>query len=239
MKAKMTRLWAVLLSGMVLTGILTGCGTEENTAEETTDATEVAESENQPEVAESEQVVMPLYPLESAQDALADGGYSVSFTADNLVQTETGYDLTVEVFEYDRYEMNDIEQLAPGSQIQVCNETVTVEKVENNTETGFVMINGGIEEGGLELKEEDGLYRMITMDDYPVYYSVGKVTIPLSEEVTLEDHVDWNKEPDGEVYDLAGLVEIVRSDDTYFTCANTVITVRQEQIVQIIRYWTP
>ena len=217
MKAKMTRLWVVLLGGMLLTGILAGCGTE----------------------AESEQVIMPLYPLESAQDALADGGYSVSFTADNLVQTETGYDLTVEVFEYDRYEMKNIEQLAPGSQIQVCNEIVTVEKVENNTETGFVMINGGIEEGGLELKEEDGLYRTITMDDYPVYYSVGKVTIPLSEEVTLEDHVDWDKEPDGEVYDLAGLVEIVQSDDTYFTCANTVITVRQEQIVQIIRYWTP
>ena len=35
--------------------------------------------------------VMPLYPMESVEDAFADGGYSVDFTAADLVKTGDGY----------------------------------------------------------------------------------------------------------------------------------------------------
>lgn len=70
-----------------------------------------------------------------------------------------------------------------------------------------------VKNDGIELMEEDGLYRTVTFDNYPIYYSVGKVTIPL---------------PDA-----------IKNSDTTFNCNNSVITVRQEQIVQIIRYWIP
>ena len=211
-------LLVIMLVGAVLTvGAATGCGTSAPDAEIGTNTEE------------SEAVVKPLYPLETAQDALADGGYSVSFTADDLIKTDAGYELTVEVYEYDRYEMEAIDNLESGSKIQFCNKEITVDKVEK--ETGYIQINGGIENDGIELMEEDGVYRTVTVDDYPVYYSVGKVTIPLSDDVTFEDQAGSEQESD--------LPDAIENSDISFGCNNTVITVRQEQIVQIIRYWVP
>ena len=221
-------LLVTMLVGAVLTvGAATGCGASAPDAEIGTNTEE------------SEAVVKPLYPLETAQDALADGGYSVSFTADDLIKTDGGYKLTVEVYEYDRYEMEAIDNLANGSKIQFCNKEITVDKVEKNSETGFIQINGGIENDGIELMEEDGLYRTVTVNDYPVYYSVGKVTIPLSDDVTFEDQAGSEQESDLPIVELKDLPNAIENSDISFICNNTVITVRQEQIVQIIRYWFP
>lgn len=225
-------LLVTMLVGVVLTVVAaTGCGAS------APDAETMVNTETGTNTEESEAVVKPLYPLETAQDALADGGYSVSFTADDLMKTDAGYELTVEVYEYDRYEMEAIDNLANGSKIQFCNKEITVDKVEK--ETGFIQINGGIENDGIELMEEDGLYRTVTVDDYPVYYSVGKVTIPLSDDVTFEDQAGSEQESDLPIVELKDLPDAIENSDISFTCNNTVITVRQEQIVQIIRYWVP
>ena len=221
-------LLVTMLVGVVLTVVAaTGCGASAPDAEIGTNTEE------------SEAVVKPLYPLETAQDALADGGYSVSFTADDLMKTDAGYELTVEVYEYDRYEMEAIDNLESGSKIQFCNKEITVDKVEKNSETGFVLINGGIENDGIELMEEDGVYRTVTFNDYPVYYSVGKVTIPLADDITFEDQAASEQESDQTIVGLKDLPDAIENSDISFGCNNTVITVRQEQIVQIIRYWVP
>ena len=240
-----------LLAAMLVAGLITACSSSREKAESATsqpDAAEAEQSTAQSDTAEAMQsadpqgsgnVVSPLYPLSDAQDALADGGYSVSFTADDFVQTDAGYELTVEVYEYDRYDPKDIETLTEGSQIQVCNHLITVKTVGKDPETECIAINGGMDEGGIELREEDGLYRTVTVNDYPVYYSIGKLTIPVSEEITFEDHADLDKGPDGEVFYLKDLPEALKSYYDSFYCTDTVITVRQEQIVQIIRYWVP
>lgn len=223
MKKKKNFLPAMFLV-VALAVFAAGCGSSEPAADEgNTDA----------------ETVMPLYPLESAEDALADGGYSVGFTAGNLVQGENGYELTAEVFDYDKYDTADVEKLEKGSKIQICNEEVTIDTIETEEDGSYVTINGGIENGGYELKKEDGIYRTITMDDYPVYYSVGTVTIPVAEDVTFEDHSDWDKEPDGETGGMESLIAALDRDDAAFSCANTVITVRDERVVQVIRYWIP
>ena len=225
-------LLVTMLVGAVLTvGAATGCGAS------APDAEIGVNTETGTNTEESEAVVKPLYPLETAQDALADGGYSVSFTADDLIKTDGGYELTVEVYEYDRYEMEAIDNLESGSKIQFCNKEITVDKVEK--ETGYIQINGGIENDGIELMEEDGLYRTVTVDDYPVYYSVGKVTIPLSDDVTFEDQAGSEQESDLPIVELKDLPNAIENSDISFICNNTVITVRQEQIVQIIRHWVP
>lgn len=231
-------LLVIMLVGTVLTvSAATGCGASAPDAEigvntETGTNTKTGtNTETGTNMKESEAVVKPLYPLETAQNALADGEYSVSFTADDLIKIYGGYKLTVEVYEYDRYEMKDIDNLANGSKIQFCNKEITVDKVEKNSETGFIQINGGIENDGIELMEDDGLYRTVTDNDYPVYYSVGKVTIPLSDDVTFEDQAGSEQESD--------LPNAIENSDISFSCNNTVITVRQGQIVQIIRYLVP
>lgn len=242
---KKNLLAAVLVGTMLITAAAAGCGTSapdvepmENTESEG-DTEIVGDTETGTGTEEAGTVVRPLYPLEKAQDALADGGYSVSFTADDLAKTDAGYELTVEVYEYDRYEMEAIDNLVGGSKIQFCNKEIAVDKVEKDSETGYIKINGGVENDGIELMEEDGLYRTVTLDDYPVYYSVGKVTIPLSEDVTFEDQADSEQESDLPAAGLKDLPDAIENSDTPFSCNNTVITVRQEQIVQIIRYWVP
>lgn len=222
---KKNLLAAILVGTVLITVVATGCGTSAPKAE-----TKV-NTETGTNTKKTETVVKPLYPLETAQDALADGGYSVSFTADDLVKTDTGYELTVEVYEYDRYEMEAIDNLVNGVKIRFCNKEITVDKVEKDSETGFIQINGGIDNDGIELMEEDGVYRTVTSNNYPVYYSVGKVTIPLSDDITFEDQANSEQESE--------LPDAIENSDTSFSCYNTVITVRQEQIVQIIRYWVP
>lgn len=227
---KKNSLVTILVGTMLTVVAATGCGASApNVENEVNTGTEI----------NAEVVVKPLYPLETAQDALADGGYSVSFTADDLVKTDAGYELTVEVYEYDRYEMEAIDNLVNGSKIQFCNKVITVDKVEKNSETGLIQINGGVENDGMELREEDGLYRTVTLDDYPVYYSVGKVTIPLSDDITFEDQANSEQESEQPIVELKDLPAAIENSDTEFTCGNTVITVRQEKIVQIIRYWVP
>ena len=181
--------------------------------------------------------VMPLYPMESVEDAFADGGYSVDFTAADLVKTGDGYSLTAEIYDYDRYELEDIQGLKEGDQIQVCRKPVTVESIRRDN--GTVIINGGIESGGVELIEDDGLYRTYAMDDHPIYYDLGTITLPVSTDCTFEDHADLEQEPDGLVYEYEDVPAAIQASETPFNCYNTVITVRQEQVVQIIRYWIP
>ena len=67
---------------------------------------------------------MPLYPLESAESAVADGGYAVAFSAADLKKTEDGYTLTAEIYDYDRYEMEEIDNLKQGGRIQICQQPV-------------------------------------------------------------------------------------------------------------------
>lgn len=228
------KILVMLFALTVAAGSLTGCSGEEKKEEAVAE-----ESVEETESGNEEAVVMPLYPLESAQDALADGGYSVYFTAENLISEGEGYALDVEVFEYDRYEKEAIEGLKAGSQIQICQETVTVETVEFDEESAYVYINGTIEENGYELCEEDGLYRTNSMVGYPMYYSVGRITIPVSLEATFEDQskVDYGEE--GVVYTYDEMFDAIRNDTGVFGANSTVITVRGGEIVQIIRYWVP
>lgn len=81
--------------------------------------------------------------------------------------------------------------------------------------------------------------RTYAMDDHPIYYDLGTITLPLSTDCTFEDHADLEHEPDGLVYEYEDVPAAIQASETPFNYYNTVITVRQEQVVQIIRYWIP
>ena len=177
---------------------------------------------------------MPLYPLESAEDAVADGGYAVAFSAADLKKTEDGYTLTAEIYDYDRYEMEEIDNLKQGDRIQIYNQPVTVESII--AEDGTVHINGGTEAGGVDLVEEDGIYRTNGSDGQPLYYDLGSLTLSLSKDCTFEDQADLQGESEGTVYEYPELPAAIEKSGEPFRAVDTVITVRMEQIVQIIRY---
>ena len=217
--------WIGMLLGMAVLA-LAGCG---NAAEKATD-------------------VMPLEPVYAAEasDQMPDGSYAVAFQTTDLQQTADGYALTMEFYDYDRYAEDDILNLQEGDTIQVQKETVKVKTVElEQNETGavtYAVINGGIEEGGFELTTDDiwGGYRTVTMDDYPLYYSIGSATLPISRDMTLQDCSDYETLPDGLVTTYADLPGgITENANDNWNMTGTEITVRDGQIVQIIRHWTP
>ena len=177
---------------------------------------------------------MPLYPLESAEDAVADGGYAVAFSAADLKKTEDGYTLTAEIYDYDRYEIEEIDNLKQGDRIQICKQPVTVESII--AEDGTVHINGGTEAGGVDLVEDDGIYRTNGSDGQPLYYDLGSLTLSLSKDCTFEDQADLQGESEGTVYEYPELPAAIEKSGEPFRAVDTVITVRMEQIVQIIRY---
>ena len=177
---------------------------------------------------------MPLYPLESVESAVADGGYAVAFSAADLKKTEDGYTLTAEIYDYDRYEMEEIDNLKQGGRIQICQQPVAIGSITR--EDGTVHINGGTEAGGVDLVEDDGIYRTNGSDGQPLYYDLGSLTLPLSKDCTFEDQADLQDEYEGAVYEYPELSAAIEKSGEPFRAVDTVITVRMEQIVQIIRY---
>jgi len=177
---------------------------------------------------------MPLYPLESAESAVADGGYAVAFSAADLKKTEDGYTLTAEIYDYDRYEMEEIDNLKQGGRIQICQQPVAIGIITR--EDGTVHINGGTKAGGVDLVEDDGIYRTNGSDGQPLYYDLGSLTLPLSKDCIFEDQADLQGESEGAVYEYPELSAAIEKSGEPFRAVDTVITVRMEQIVQIIRY---
>ena len=177
---------------------------------------------------------MPLYPLESAESAVADGGYAVAFSAADLKKTEDGYTLTAEIYDYDRYETEEIDNLKQGGRIQICQQPVAIGSITR--EDGTVHINGGTKAGGVDLVEEDGIYRTNGSDGQPLYYDLGSLTLSLSKDCTFEDQADLQGESEGAVYEYPEVPAAIEKSGEPFRAVDTVITVRMEQIVQIIRY---
>ena len=177
---------------------------------------------------------MPLYPLESAESAVADGGYAVAFSAADLKKTEDGYTLTAEIYDYDRYEMEEIDNLKQGGRIQICQQPVAIGSITR--EDGTVHINGGTKAGGVDLVEDDGIYRTNGSDGQPLYYDLGSLTLSLSKDCTFEDQADLQGESEGAVYEYPEMLAAIEKSGEPFRAVDTVITVRMEQIVQIIRY---
>ncbi|MDY3038657.1 MAG: hypothetical protein SOR88_01005 [Roseburia inulinivorans] len=240
-----TAVICIMTAGMAVSG----CGkkTQDQTeqpvqTEQTEDTkqsenTEQVEQTEEPEQNASSGVIMPLNAMESIIDTLPDGEYAAHFEAKDFAETADGYELTVEIGAYDTYAPEDIENLKAGDKIQVCQNEVTVDTVEVND--SYVSINGGIEQDGVDLIRDNDIYRTFSMDDQPMYYTVGTITIPVDTECTLEDHSDYDKEPDGVVYEYDQLKEMIANSDTAFYFGNTSITVRQGKIAQIVRIWTP
>ena len=85
--------------------------------------------------------------------ALTDATVAVSFGADDISETDGKTELTLTVYDYDIYDMVDIAQLAVGDTIVVDGKDMVVTSRED--ENGFVTINGGLEQGGVDLTSDD------------------------------------------------------------------------------------
>ena len=118
-------------------------------------------------------------------------------------------------------------------------QNVTVEKIEKNEENGTVSINGGIEEGGVDLWRSGDIYRTVTYDDYPVYYMMGELVLPVDDSVTLSDS---SASVDAVPVETNGAIEVgkaVSEDKGNWTLYNTTVFTKDGVVSNILRIWVP
>jgi len=227
------------ITAICAVSILAGCGT--TTTDSTAVSSTAASVPTSSVASTSANVVEPIEenPLE---DMLApDSNYT--FAAD-FIEIKDGQ-VTLSVDSYDGYMKDDIDSLQPGSVLKVHNNgdntmsEITVETIERNEEYGTVSINGGIEQGGIDLCAIQYVYRTETFDGFPLYYEVGKLTLPLADDVTLSDS---SADPQAEAVEIEGaeaVEQAINASSDGWNRNNTSVFTTGGKVSSIVRVWVP
>ena len=176
-----------------------------------------------------------------------DDTQTTTFVSASITSGVQNGKLTAKVFGYDIYKKEEIEKLAVGDKIAFHEEgaaqdqcvTTEVKSIERNDQHHLVSINGGIEAGGVELTLDHDVYRTVTFDDYPVYYEMGEVTLPLAGGVTLSDS---SADPQASAVETDGadaVAEAVNAEPDGWTPNNTLVFTEDGTISSIVRIWVP
>ena len=180
------------------------------------------------------QIVTPNNP-EIDIEALADGEYPAAFEPADLADGA----LTFTVYWEDTFDVVEISQLAPGDSLFVDDTLVDVETVEEDD--GDLLINGGLDEGGVTLRayDEDNVWRAVLENDLHTYFNWGETTLPLADDVTFADSWDIEKDPVTVTGAEAVADAITGTDMNYFRSLNTTVRVEGGKIVEIVRAYMP
>ena len=232
----------VTLTVLLAIGItMVGCGASSSTAgSAAASTTSTTSSEAQKTEVQPMQGVLLSEPL-------PDGTYHISFESDKVWVGERKNTINdAVVYDYDRYTAPEIEALREGDTIAThLNGTeeitaLTVESVER--ENNYVTINGGIEEGGIDLCKEDDHYRTLTWDDFPVYYEVGVAKqLVMADDIELSDGAaDFEADPVIVKGDRAVCDAMSNEEDGYgWNAGNTTVTIQNGEVTHADRIWVP
>ncbi len=223
-----------IIMASVLALSLCACAPDVNVpAEETTTATSVQETTAET----TDALAKVVSPLPSDVDVNAtDCTLRVSFEEGGIYMDDSGkYFLDAKIYDYEKFDMVDISQLAVGDIIVLRGEEVQVESIKN--ENGRLAINGYIDEGGYELKTDDsGVWYESLYSDLRQYYEVGEVTLPIADGFMLVDEAIPDERTEYSV-------EIVAAPDEtflfHFVPNNTEIVVEGGVVTGMHRYYNP
>lgn len=213
---------ACVLAGTMM--LMVGCSgsntdTSANTAaEETAEDADAQETEDTDEAedadaAEETTGSKTITPLATGFDPtdLSDCIVPVSFEKSDFAKNSAGeVQLAMTVYAYDSFDMVDISTMQVGDHITICQEDVEITSLEQD-EYGAYIINGGIEEGGYQLRtDEDTTFYPVSWDDAKIYYEVAAMTLPVADDFSFADSSDLTEKTytaddilndNGEMYD--------------------------------------
>ena len=214
----------VLLSLLVLSAALLGCG-----------------AKDEPPTEPSDTRILPI-PSSFDPTNLEDCSFPVSFTNDDIEFNDEGsFVLHMTVWEQELFDAASITGLKEGDVIVVRGDDVSVAAVEQAD--GVVHINGGLENGGITMapSESGGTFYESgsELTEYDAMYtSVAQMALPVNgDEFVYRDSSDLEK---GEVTYLAGdLLAMKDSVDFGCTAMNGTAHIVNNQVVEIIRVYMP
>lgn len=187
------------------------------------------------EPAEDARTIIPL--PDTTMENLTDAILSISLEEGNAYVDDNGrMQMDLKIYTYDKYDPVDITALKVGDTlVRHFGEVKVISKEQNAA--GAIYINGGLDNGGLELVTDDcGIFYEIGFSDTKSWYQVGEATIRVSADFKGIDRADLEL---GEVLIYPGdfLIGAVTNYD--FTPYNTTIRVEDGQIVEMNRVYTP
>ena len=203
----------------------------------TTEVPEEEETETIPEEIEGPITVLPLPGTLDIMN-LNDCTIAVSLEEGDVYVNESGVmEMKVTVYTYDVYDMVDISLLKIGDSITIRQENVKITSLERG-KNGEIYINGGLDNGGYELRNDDnGVFFEIGYSDVKFYYSIGEATLDVSRDLQYTDASDLDK---GEVIYYFG--DFLREDseiDYYFVPNNTCISIKDGSVISMYRIYNP
>lgn len=233
----MKKVLAILLALSVLA--LSACAAKQANSDTQKDSN-TAETEQKPGSEQTEQPTQGakrIEPLAESLDlnALTDATVAASFGAEDISEKDGKTEITLTVYDYDIYDIVDISLLAVGDTIVVDGKDMVVASREDKD--GFVTINGGLEQGGVDLTSDDsGVYYAVGMDDAKSYHELGRITVPVAEGFVLTDNSD-PEHPD-EIYAASELAKLA-GEGVGFTANNTQATIEHGELTVLARSYTP
>ena len=233
-------LWMVLW--MVFCLLLTGCAASQKGNGENEIPSDIAASKamvsSDTDSTEQPEETHTITPLpDTTMENLTDAILSVSLDEGNAYVDDNGrMQMDLKIYTYDTYDMVDIANLKVGDTVVRHYGEVKVVSKEQS-ETGTISINGGLENGGFDLVTDDcGIFYETGFNDVKNWYEIGEATIRVSADFKGIDNADLEQ---GEVIIYPGdfLIGAVTNYD--FTPYNTTIRVEDGQIVEMNRVFTP
>ena len=141
------------------------------------------------------------------------------------------------VYTYDLYDAVDISLLKAGDTIMIRNQKILITSLEHSN-YGSLMINGGLDVGGYELRtDENTVYYETGYSDVKAWVKIGVVSLSVSQDFVYTDTSDLDGEP--VVYDYNRLLQAYRSIDYSFTPQNTTLVIENGVATAMNRIYAP
>ena len=232
----------IIVLWMVFCLLLTGCAASQKGNGENEIPSDIAASKamvsSDTDSTEQPEETHTITPLpDTTMENLSDAILSISLDEGDAYVDDSGrMQMDLKIYTYDKYDMVDIANLKVGDTVvRHFGEVKVVSKEQN--EAGTIFINGGLENGGLDLVTDDcGIFYETGFNDVKNWYEIGEATIRVSVDFKGVDNADLEQ---GEVIIYPGdfLIGAVTNYD--FTPYNTTIRVEDGQIVEMNRVFTP
>ena len=232
----------IIVLWMVFCLLLTGCAASQKGNGENEIPSDIAASKammsSDTDSTEQPEETHTITPLpDTTMENLSDAILSISLDEGDAYVDDSGrMQMDLKIYTYDKYDMVDIANLKVGDTVVRHSGEVKVVSKEQN-EAGTIFINGGLENGGLDLVTDDcGIFYETGFNDVKNWYEIGEATIRVSVDFKGYDNADLEQ---GEVIIYPGdfLIGAVTNYD--FTPYNTTIRVEDGQIVEINRVFIP
>ncbi len=141
------------------------------------------------------------------------------------------------VFLRSMYDLVDVALMKEGDTILRYQEEILISSIERD-ESGTVLINGGPDEGGLELyTEEDTVYFERGYSDMTTYYELGKISFPVSPDFMYNDASDMDKE--ATIFRAEDFLNDAAGIDYHFNPNNTTIQIEDGYVTSMTRVYIP